>query len=89
MPMLCKETNEMSFTSHYKNSETVYGDNVISNCKNVIHLLDKDKIKRNAIKGNVSHHKHFVLCESCFWCVTCLVAVLIQLLNAQCAITIS
>jgi rubrerythrin len=63
--MLYKETNEMSFTSHYKDYDTVYDGNVISNCKNVIDLIDKDQTKKN-----VKHQRHFILCESCFWCAT-------------------
>jgi hypothetical protein len=54
--MLYKETNEMSFTSHYKDSDTVYGDNIISNCKNVINLIDKDQIKKMLIIRGILYY---------------------------------
>jgi rubrerythrin len=69
--MLYNETNETSFTSRYKDSGTVYGDNIISNCKNVVNLIDKDQIKKN-----VNHQRHFILCESCFWCATYLIGMI-------------
>jgi hypothetical protein len=66
--MLLKRINKKFFISHHIDSDIIYGNITISSSNNT-NLTDRDNNK-----GNASNQKHFVLCESCFWCATCLVS---------------
>ena len=34
---------------------------------------DKSSTSKNNNKYTASHQTHFLLCEACFWCATCLI----------------
>ena len=72
--MLLLEKTNLSYSSHYQkgfydNNNTVSN----SNNNNVNANLDNNNYKNNVKHTASNQKKHFVICESCFWCTTYLI----------------
>jgi rubrerythrin len=67
--MLFEKAVEGSQFNSYKCYNIIAADDNINN--NNKSSTDNDN-KRNT-KNTASHQTHFLLCETCFWCATCLI----------------
>jgi rubrerythrin len=68
--MLLFENTAMSYSSSYQRGLNDDNSNTVStNNKSNANLPNN----KNNVKYSESHQKHFVVCESCFWCATYLI----------------